>query len=64
MTRGDRIRTCDFLLPKQARYRTAPRPVNNQLSSILGLFKGDNVSEFEMSRARWLRVLGGLGNQL
>lgn len=24
--RGDRIRTCDILLPKQARYRTAPLP--------------------------------------
>ena len=26
--RGARIRTGDLLLPKQARYRTAPRPVN------------------------------------
>ena len=25
--RGERIRTSDFLLPKQARYQTAPRPV-------------------------------------
>ena len=25
--RGDRIRTYDSLLPKQVRYRTAPRPV-------------------------------------
>ena len=25
--RDDRIRTCDILLPKQARYQTAPRPV-------------------------------------
>ena len=24
--RGERIRTSDFLLPKQARYRAAPRP--------------------------------------
>jgi hypothetical protein len=24
--RGDRIRTCDILLPKQARYQAAPRP--------------------------------------
>lgn len=24
--RGDRIRTCDILLPKQARYRAAPLP--------------------------------------
>ena len=24
--RDDRIRTCDILLPKQARYQTAPRP--------------------------------------
>ena len=24
--RGDRIRTCDILLPKQARYQTALRP--------------------------------------
>ena len=24
--RGDRIRTCDILLPKQARYRAALRP--------------------------------------
>ncbi len=24
--RGDRIRTCDILLPKQARYQTAPLP--------------------------------------
>ena len=27
VSRGGRIRTGDFLLPKQARYRTAPRPV-------------------------------------
>ena len=25
--RGERIRTSDFLLPKQTRYRAAPRPV-------------------------------------
>ena len=24
--RDDRIRTCDILFPKQARYQTAPRP--------------------------------------
>ena len=26
MSRGERIRTSDILLPKQARYRTALRP--------------------------------------
>jgi hypothetical protein len=25
--RGDRIRTCDILLPKQTRYQAAPHPV-------------------------------------
>ena len=33
--RGERIRTSDFLLPKQARYQTAPRPVK---PAIIGLF--------------------------
>ncbi len=36
--RGDRIRTCDPLLPKQMRYRTALRPVsfdNGCKSSII-----------------------------
>ena len=33
--RDDRIRTCDILLPKQARYQTAPRPEEpRQLESI------------------------------
>ncbi len=27
--RDDRIRTCDILLPKQARYQTAPHPERN-----------------------------------
>ena len=29
--RGDRIRTCDILLPKQARYQTALHPVTSSL---------------------------------
>ena len=38
--RGARIRTEDFLLPKQARYRAAPRPdkrviIPQELSAIL-----------------------------
>ena len=27
INRGDRIRTCDLVLPKHPRYQTAPRPV-------------------------------------
>ena len=33
--RGDRIRTCDFLLPKQARYQAAPRPVQRYQDSSI-----------------------------
>ncbi len=33
--RGERIRTSDFLLPKQARYQTAPRPAK---PAIIGPF--------------------------
>ena len=29
--RGDRIRTCDLVLPKHPRYQAAPRPVNKIL---------------------------------
>ena len=28
-SRGDRIRTCDLVLPKHPRYQTAPRPVTS-----------------------------------
>ena len=33
--RGDRIRTCDPLLPKQMRYRTALRPVLNSDAKVI-----------------------------
>ena len=29
MSRGDRIRTCDLVLPKHPRYQAAPRPVTS-----------------------------------
>ena len=29
--RGDRIRTCDLVLPKHPRYQAAPRPANKIL---------------------------------
>ena len=32
--RGDRIRTCDTLLPKQVRYRTALHPVSSDASRM------------------------------
>ena len=34
--RGDRIRTCDILLPKQARYQTALLPDVGGLSGEVG----------------------------
>ena len=41
--RGDRIRTCDPLLPKQMRYRTAPLPDPTARPASLGARKqGDN----------------------
>ena len=33
--RGDRIRTCDLLVPNQARYQTALRPVNRLLYNTI-----------------------------
>ena len=35
--RGDRIRTCDPLLPKQMRYQTALLPDGPQLGEIVAL---------------------------
>ena len=32
VSRGDRIRTCDLVLPKHPRYQTAPRPADEILS--------------------------------
>ena len=31
VSRGDRIRTCGILLPKQARYQTAPLPDSSHI---------------------------------
>ncbi len=39
--RGDRIRTCDHLVPNQARYRTALHPVNQ--SFLICECKGTNI---------------------
>ena len=42
--RGDRIRTCDILLPKQARYQTAPLPdAGDPLGGIVGSGKRANT---------------------
>lgn len=35
--RGDRIRTCDLVLPKHPRYQTAPRPVSEIVIVDLGV---------------------------
>ena len=35
--RDDRIRTCDILLPKQARYQTAPRPEGVEQLAVFDL---------------------------
>ena len=35
--RGDRIRTCDPLLPKQMRYRTALRPEKGRRGRVMNL---------------------------
>ena len=47
--RDDRIRTCDILLPKQARYQTAPRPEGVEqlrskpcVSQSEGNYRGDS----------------------
>ena len=32
-SRGDRIRTCDLVLPKHPRYQAAPRPVGCTIAS-------------------------------
>ena len=37
VNRGDRIRTCDLVLPKHPRYQAAPRPV---YSSVAGEGRG------------------------
>ena len=37
--RGDRIRTCDHLVPNQARYRTALHPVRNMGCPIFAAAK-------------------------
>ena len=37
VSRGARIRTGDLLLPKQARYRAAPRPVRLQVATVAEL---------------------------
>ena len=36
-SRGDRIRTCDLVLPKHPRYQAAPRPVFINSSSSFDL---------------------------
>ena len=38
--RGDRIRTCDILLPKQARYQAAPLP--DALKKYTSLSSGES----------------------
>ena len=38
--RDDRIRTCDILLPKQARYQTAPRPAFSALAVYQTIRRG------------------------
>jgi hypothetical protein len=38
VSRGERIRTSDPLVPNQVRYQTAPRPENQQLT---GFYPGD-----------------------
>ena len=41
-SRGDRIRTCDLVLPKHPRYQAAPRPVqsdNKHLKSFFSIRK-------------------------
>ena len=40
LRRGDRIRTCDHLVPNQVRYRTALRPDCRKLSSSFDKCKG------------------------
>ena len=35
MNRGDRIRTCDLVLPKHPRYQAAPRPVKSIIACEL-----------------------------
>ena len=37
LSRGDRIRTCDHLFPKQARYRTALHPAHSSLRHLLSI---------------------------
>ena len=37
LSRGDRIRTCDHLVPNQARYRTALHPAHSSLRHLLSI---------------------------
>ncbi len=34
VSRGDRIRTCDLVLPKHPRYQAAPRPVLRHCNGV------------------------------
>ena len=59
LSRGGRIRTGDLLLPKQARYRAAPRPVVlllQQLSTTLQLAKTGRV-QLSVQLTRFLIAL-------
>ena len=49
--RDDRIRTCDILLPKQARYQTAPRPDTDMAGGIIHhLLHGTSISTLIYNR--------------
>ena len=61
--RGDKIRTCDLLVPNQTRYQPAPRPVDRALrrSSIASDFELGSVSESAQSSGRLDFAKGSLG---
>jgi hypothetical protein len=54
VSRGDRIRTCDLVLPKHPRYQAAPRPVSSQLKGLRGqgLARPGRVASVETNTER------------
>ena len=43
-SRGDRIRTCDLLVPNQSRYQAAPRP---EAGTVSGRLSGCRPGDFD-----------------
>ena len=67
MNRGDRIRTCDLVLPKHPRYQAAPRPVQLSVAGegcglaalVFLVLAAAIVMEMETGRPRpWAWELG------